>query len=137
MLDSDAVPASSNPNRASVILKAQPLTAEEKQGMHHAPGTLFIRTCEEDENGVGECKEHRMKPRKGGTTQKCAFCLKGPFANMWVCLDGEDGVPEAAPENARLGGVRERDEKKGGRCGFAICRMCCNEQVQEGQAEIF
>lgn len=131
------VPASSNPNRVSVIFKAQPLTAEEKKNMHHAPGTLFIRTCEEGESGVGECKEHRMKPRKGGTMQKCAFCLKGPFANMWICLDGEDGAPEVTPENTRVGGVREREEKKGGRCAFAICRMCCNEQVQEGHAEIF
>jgi hypothetical protein len=127
--------SAANPNRASVVLKAQPLTAEERRGMHHAPGTLFIRTCEEGEDGIGACSEHRMKPRKGGMSQKCAFCLKGPFANMWVCLDGEDGAPEG--EKTGLGGSREREEKRAEKCSFALCRMCCNERVQEGTAEIF
>jgi hypothetical protein len=126
-----------NPNRNSVVLKAQPLTAEERQRMHHAPGTLFIRICEEGEDGIGACSEHRMKPRKGGVGQKCAFCLKGPFANMWVCLDGEDGAPEAQGEKTGLRGAGERDEKRVEKCSFAVCRMCCNEKVQEGTAEIF
>ena len=102
--------------------------------MQHAPGTLFIRTCEEGEDGLGECKEHRMKPRKGGVTQRCAFCEKGPFANMWVCLDGPGAARQSDKGEAGEKGVRSSGS---GRCGFVVCRMCCNEKVQEGSAEIF
>jgi hypothetical protein len=56
---------------------------------------------------------------------------------MWVCLDGEDGVPEAQGEKTGLRGANERDEKRVEKCSFAVCRMCCNEKVQEGTAEIF
>jgi len=127
-------------NRASVILKAQPLTAEDRRGMCHAPGTLFIRTCEEGDGVVGACREHRMKPRKGGVMQRCAFCDKGPFANMWVCLDSgpvaETPAEKTTGEKGGVGNMGER-EVRGERCGFVVCRMCCNEKVQEGSAEIF
>ncbi|KAF8543133.1 hypothetical protein BDD12DRAFT_273048 [Trichophaea hybrida] len=135
---------SNRANRASVILKAQPLTAEDRRGMRHAPGTLFIRTCEEGDGVVGACREHQLKPRKGGVLQKCAFCDKGPFANMWVCLDEgpvaevKDGAlaEKTTGEKGGGGNTGER-ESRGERCGFVVCRMCCNEKVQEGSAEIF
>jgi hypothetical protein len=55
-----------------------------------------------------------MKPRKGmagtGVAGRCRFCGKGPFLNMWVCMDA---------------------------CQFVMCRMCANEKVQAGEAELF
>lgn len=59
-------------------------------------------------------QNHRMKPRKGmagtGVAGSCRFCGKGPFVNMWVCMDV---------------------------CQFVMCRMCANEKVQAGEAELF
>ncbi|TGZ78753.1 hypothetical protein EX30DRAFT_350803 [Ascodesmis nigricans] len=75
-------------------------------------GTLFIKTIVavkgaggEENAGMGQMGrvvDHYMKPRKGSAVdRKCEFCAKGPFANMWVCLEehkegkrgekGEDG----------------------------------------------
>ncbi|KAI5802366.1 hypothetical protein FPQ18DRAFT_383376 [Pyronema domesticum] len=121
--------------RQSVFMKAQPLTAEDRRGMQHAPGTLFMRTCEEMDDGEIINREHRMKPRKGGVAQKCAFCEKGPFANMWVCLD-ENKDPAPAQQNDGPSSPAPA-QTRGKRCEFVVCRMCCNEKVQEGSAEIF
>lgn len=108
-------------------IKAQLLTAEDRSEMRHAPGTLFIRTCKENAHGISDSKEHRMKPRKGGPLQRCAFCQKGPFANMWICSDEEiSGRPNDGSSGAAVS-----------RCALAVCRMCCNEKVKEGSAEIF
>ena len=117
-----ATTATATPARPmSVVLKAQPLT-EQDRGKKHAPGTLFLRTVEQAEDGEGEEKEHTMKPRKGGLGMKCGFCGKGPFANMWVCVDEDCGSDFGA-------GI------KGER--LVCCRMCCNVMMQDGSAEIF
>ncbi|KAG0644419.1 hypothetical protein HOY80DRAFT_878634 [Tuber brumale] len=98
------------------------LTPEELIEIARMPGTIFIRTNmvkeDADQDSTKEedliCMEHRMKPRKGmagtGVAGRCRFCGKGPFLNMWVCMDA---------------------------CQFVMCRMCANEKVQAGEAELF
>ncbi|KAG0124899.1 hypothetical protein HOY82DRAFT_543468 [Tuber indicum] len=98
------------------------LTPEELVEIARMPGTIFIRTSmvkeDADQDSTREedliCMEHRMKPRKGmagtGVAGRCRFCGKGPFLNMWVCMDA---------------------------CQFVMCRMCANEKVQAGEAELF
>lgn len=93
------------------------LTDEERSELARMPGTIFLKTARSNgESGDGELiiEEHRLKPRKGmqgsGDAGKCRFCRRGPFPNMWVCLDS---------------------------CGFVMCRVCANESVQGGEAELF
>jgi hypothetical protein len=108
------------------------LTPEELTEIARMPGTIFIKTTmvkngndkEQEKVGGGGgdggeeeeviTQEHRMKPRKGmagmGVAGSCRFCGKGPFPNMWVCMDT---------------------------CMFVMCRMCANEKVQAGEAELF
>ncbi|RPB03986.1 hypothetical protein L873DRAFT_1667849 [Choiromyces venosus 120613-1] len=98
------------------------LTSEELAEIARMPGTIFIKTSmvreDADQDSPEEedliIEEHRMKPRKGmagtGVAGSCRFCAKGPFPNMWVCMDA---------------------------CHFIMCRMCANEKVQAGEAELF
>lgn len=92
------------------------LTDEEKSEIARMPGTIFLKTAIKNDGPDGELtiQEHRLKPRKGmqgsGPAGKCRFCRRGPFPNMWVCLDS---------------------------CGFVMCRICANESVQGGEAELF
>ncbi|KAL0632721.1 hypothetical protein Q9L58_008389 [Maublancomyces gigas] len=92
------------------------LTDDEKSEIARMPGTIFLKTAIKNDGPDGELtiQEHRLKPRKGmqgsGPAGKCRFCRRGPFPNMWVCLDS---------------------------CGFVMCRICANESVQGGEAELF
>lgn len=98
------------------------LTQEELIEIARMPGTIFIRTSMVKEGANPDStreedlilQKHRMKPRKGmagtGIAGSCRFCGKGPFVNMWVCMD---------------------------ECQFVMCRMCANEKVQAGEAELF
>ncbi|KAH0611902.1 uncharacterized protein H6S33_009954 [Morchella sextelata] len=97
-------------------VQAVALTDEERSELARMPGTIFLKTARSGESADGELiiEEHRLKPRKGmqgsGDAGKCRFCRRGPFPNMWVCLDS---------------------------CGFVMCRVCANESVQGGEAELF
>lgn len=92
------------------------LTDDERSEIARMPGTIFLKTAIKNDGPDGELtiQEHRLKPRKGmqgsGPAGKCRFCRRGPFPNMWVCLDS---------------------------CGFVMCRICANESVQGGEAELF
>ncbi|PWW77306.1 hypothetical protein C7212DRAFT_363182 [Tuber magnatum] len=104
------------------VPEAEKLSPEELIEIARMPGTIFIRTsmvregADEDSTKEEDLirQEHRMKPRKGmagtGVAGSCRFCGKGPFVNMWVCMD---------------------------ECQFVMCRMCANEKVQAGEAELF
>lgn len=108
--------ASVAPTFAPGILHPVPLTDEDRSEIARMPGTIFLKTAIKTDGPDGELtiQEHRLKPRKGmqgsGAAGKCRFCRRGPFPNMWVCLDS---------------------------CGFVMCRVCANESVQVGEAELF
>ncbi|KAL7276932.1 hypothetical protein RUND412_000076 [Rhizina undulata] len=93
---------------------AAPLTEEELAAISRMPGTIFLKTV--DVEG-GDAVSHRMKPKKGreeGAVKGgggCGFCGRGPFPNMWVCEDLA--------------------------CGFVMCRVCANDKVRNGEAELF
>ncbi|CUS12401.1 unnamed protein product [Tuber aestivum] len=104
------------------VPEAEKLSPEKLIEIARMPGTIFIRTSMVKEGADPDStneedlirQDHRMKPRKGmagtGVAGSCRFCGKGPFVNMWVCTD---------------------------ECHFVMCRMCANEKVQAGEAELF
>lgn len=133
------------------MVAAVKLSSKDRQGgMGLKAGTLFIKTMEEvsgtDVGGMGpmgRVVDHHLKPRKGELLRgqegggRCGFCRKGPFANMWVCLDKKErrkgGIGGESGDGVCEGHGGDDDEE----CGFVVCRMCCNEKVQEGEAELF
>lgn len=107
MPDDDADVGHVRGGRGPAPVRVAKLTPEERAAVARLPGTIFLKTLEHD----GKEKQHRLKPKKGTLAGACVFCARGPFANMWCCLDGD--------------------------CHFVCCRVCAGEKVTEGVAELF